>query len=57
MRISIHGVAWGYAVTGLVLIAISSWVCAKPFTPANDNVILERLPYKAGDASQRELRR
>ena len=57
MRISIHGVAWGHAVTGLVLIAISSWVCAKPYTPANDNVILERLPYKAGDASQRELRR
>ena len=57
MRISICGVAWGHAVTGLVLIAISSWACAKPFTPANDNVILERLPYKAGDASQRELRR
>ncbi len=51
MRISIHG------VVGLVLIAISSWACAKPYTPANDNVILERLPYKAGDASQRELRR
>ena len=57
MRISIRGVAWGHAVTGLMLIAISSGVCAKPFTPANDNVILERLPYKAGDASQRELRR
>ena len=57
MRISIRGVAWGHAVTGLMLIAISSGVCAKPFTPANDNVILERLPYKAGDPSQRELRR
>ena len=63
MRISIHwvasghGVAWGHAVTGLMLIVISSWACAKPYTPANDNVILERLPYKAGDADQRELRR
>lgn len=51
MRISFH------AVTGLVIIAISSGVCAKPYTPADDNVILERLPYKAGDTSQRKLRR
>ena len=51
MKINIH------AVAGVVLIAISNLACAKPYIPASDSDILERLPYKAGDASQRELRR
>jgi tetratricopeptide (TPR) repeat protein len=51
MRISIH------AVAGLVLLAIVNVAFAKPYVPASDSDILERLPYKAGDASQRELRR
>lgn len=28
-----------------------------PFTPLNDNVVLEHLPFKAGDSTTRELRR
>ncbi len=51
LRVNIH------ALTGIVLLAIFNLAGAKPYTPAHDNVILERLPYKAGDASQRELRR
>jgi Tfp pilus assembly protein PilF len=45
-----------HAAAGLVLIAIASLVNAKPYLPASDNIILERVPYKAGDARQRELR-
>ena len=56
LRRNISGVALGHAVVGLMLIAITSLANAKPYLPANDNVILERLPYKAGDAKQRELR-
>ena len=56
MRVNIHGVALGHAVAGLVLIAIANLVGAKPYVPASDNAILERLPYKARDAKQRELR-
>ncbi len=51
MRIIIH------AVAGLVLLAIVNVAFAKPYVPASDSAILERLPYKAGDVSQRELRR
>ena len=51
LRVNIH------ALTGIVLLAIFNLAGAKPYTPAHDDVILERLPYKAGDASQRELRR
>jgi tetratricopeptide (TPR) repeat protein len=51
MRINIHGVA------GLVLFAATSFTFAKPYIPASDSDILERLPYKAGDAGQREIRR
>ena len=46
-----------YRIAGLVLIAIVSLVSAKPYVPTSDNLILERLPYKASDASQREVRR
>ena len=46
-----------YAVAGLVLCAIANLVSAKPYVPVSDHIILERLPYKAGDAKQRELRR
>lgn len=46
-----------HALVGLVLLAIASVSSAKPYTPASDNEILERLPYRAGDPAQRELRR
>ncbi len=51
MRGSIH------AVLGLVLLGVTSFVSAKPFVPAGDGEIVERLPYRAGDPAQRELRR
>ena len=51
MRISIR------AVAGLVLLAIVNLSFAKPYIPASDSDILERLPYKAWDAGQREIRR
>ena len=51
MRTAIH------ALVGVVLAAIASVSFAKPYVPASDNEILERLPYRAGDPAQRELRR
>ncbi len=45
------------ALAGLVLVTIASVAFAKPYIPASDNEILERLPYRAGDPAQRELRR
>lgn len=51
MRVSIH------AVLGLVLLVIATFVNANPFVPADDDNILERLPYRAGDSAQRALRR
>lgn len=52
----IHRVALGHALAGFVLLAIANSGFSKPYIPANDNDILERLPYKASDASQREMR-
>ena len=51
MRTAIH------ALVGVVLAVIASVSFAKPYVPASDNEILERLPYRAGDPAQRELRR
>ncbi len=45
------------ALAGLVLLAIANIVFSKPYIPASDREILERLPYKASDAGQREIRR
>ena len=45
-----------HAVVGAVLLGIAGFTAAMPFVPANDNTILERLPYRAGDPAQRELR-
>ena len=56
MKRSIHGVALGHALAGLVLLGAAMFVAAKPYLPSSDSIILERLPYKAGDTKQRELR-
>jgi tetratricopeptide (TPR) repeat protein len=57
MRFNIHGVALGHAVAGLVLFMIANSVFSKPYIPASDREILERLPYKSSDAGQREIRK
>ncbi len=46
-----------YALAGLVLLAIANCVFSKPYIPASDHEILERLPYKSSDANQREIRK
>jgi thioredoxin-like negative regulator of GroEL len=51
LRVSIR------AIVGLVLCGVVSVVGARPFVPASDQEILERLPYRAADPAQRELRR
>jgi Flp pilus assembly protein TadD len=50
MRVSINALAC------LVLFMIANSVFSKPYIPASDRDILERLPYKSSDASQREIR-
>ena len=44
------------AATGLGLLAVPGTVWPAPFVPANDAVVLEKLPYRAADPAQRELR-
>jgi len=40
----------------LLLLPCSSLAWPAPHIPENDNIVLERLPLKAGDAASRELR-
>lgn len=40
-----------------VLLIINAGSSAAPYIPANDAVVLERLPFKASDPTTRELRR
>ena len=40
----------------LLLLLCTMPVWAAPHIPENDNIVLERLPLKAGDATSRELR-
>jgi tetratricopeptide (TPR) repeat protein len=51
VRIGIHRLA------GLVLFLIANSVFSKPYIPASDREILERLPYKSSDAIQLEIRK
>ena len=44
------------ALLGLMLLGAAGFAGAKPFVPASDSEIVERLPYRAGDPVQRELR-
>ena len=40
----------------LTAIMLALPIAAQPYTPANDNVVLEQLPFKLNDASNRERR-
>ena len=57
MRVSSPRPPCIHAVLGLILLGIAGLSIAKPFIPASDKQILERLPYRAGDPAQRELRK
>jgi hypothetical protein len=42
---------------GAALVALAvPWAMAAPYTPINDDVVLERLPVRATDPAQREIR-
>ena len=50
----------GVALLALLLVGAASWpwpTSAAPYRPADDRVVLERLPIRPGDPVQRELQR